>query len=74
MKDTRHYVLCIDNEGLEASLETRKIYVALTDPKSAQHGLIRVVDESGEDYLLPADQFVEVELPEAAREAFPKAA
>jgi hypothetical protein len=74
MKDTHHYVVCIDNKGLEASLEPRKIYVALTDPSVAEHGLIRVLDESGEDYLLPAEHFVEVELPEAAREAFPKAA
>ena len=74
MKENHHYVICIDNEGLEASLEARKIYVAFTDPSASDHGLIRVVDESGEDYLLPAERFVEVELPEAAREAFPRAA
>ena len=46
-------VVCVDNEGYPASLERRKIYVALPDAAAEKHGLIRVVDESGEDYLYP---------------------
>jgi hypothetical protein len=45
--------VCVDNEGYPASLERRKIYVALPDAAAEKHGLIRVVDESGEDYLYP---------------------
>ena len=50
---TQQLVVCIDNEGYPASLGRRKIYVALRDAAADQHGLIRVVDESGEDYLYP---------------------
>jgi len=46
-------VVCVDNEGYPASLDRRKIYVALPDAAAEKHGLIRVVDESGEDYLYP---------------------
>jgi hypothetical protein len=56
-------VICVNNEDYPASLEQRKIYQALPDRKAAIHGLIRVIDESGEDYLYPADWFVPVTLP-----------
>ena len=59
------YVVCVKNEGYPASLERRKIYQALSDSQAAAHNLIRVVDESGEDYLYPADYFVAVTLPQA---------
>ena len=52
-------------EGYSASLEPGKLYRALADEDAAQHGLVRVVDESGEDYLYPADRFARVELPPA---------
>jgi hypothetical protein len=53
----RYYVLCIGNEGYEVSLEPRKIYVAIPDPDAESHDQIRVIDESGEDYLFPASYF-----------------
>jgi hypothetical protein len=57
------YVICIDNDGYRASLEPLKLYMALPDGEP-ELGLIRVVDESGEDYLYPATAFVEVALPQ----------
>ncbi len=65
----RRLVICLDNTGYEASLERRKIYVALPDPVAAPHKYIRVIDESGEDYLYPAKFFVEADLPRTARRA-----
>jgi len=64
------YVLCIKNKGYPASLEVRKVYRAVADPEAAQHGLLRVVDESSEDYLYPRDFFVPISLPKAAEAAF----
>ena len=57
------------NDGYAASLELRKLYPALDDPFADAHGMIRVVDESGEDYLYPSKWFVAVELPAVARRA-----
>jgi hypothetical protein len=68
-RTARHLVLCLNNEGYEASLETRKIYVSLTDAAAAEHGLLRVIDESGEDYLYPKTFFAAVELPPSLRRA-----
>lgn len=68
------FAVCIDNEGYPASLEPRKIYRILPDKKGAKHGLIRVVDESGEDYLYPERFFVPIKLPQAAKEVFVHAA
>ena len=58
------FVLCIRNDGA-ADLEPRKVYQALPDPAAAKEGLVRVIDESGEDYLYPADYFVPLRLPVA---------
>jgi hypothetical protein len=63
------FVVCISNEGYPASLETRKLYQELPDPDAAKRGLLRVVDESGEDYLFPKTMFVPLELSGEAREA-----
>lgn len=52
------YVVCIRNDGVPASLEVRKIYQALPDADAGQSGMVRVIDESGEDYLYPQDWFV----------------
>jgi hypothetical protein len=57
------FVLCVRNAGYPASLETRKLYSTLPDASAAKYNLIRVVDESGEDYLYPADYFVALRLP-----------
>lgn len=66
---TKRFVVCVKNEGYALSLETRKIYVALFDPIADKHKQIRVIDESGEDYLYPKNFFVPLELPHAVRRA-----
>jgi len=63
----RRFVLCVDNTGYPASLEVRKVYRVLPDAAAARHGLVRVIDESGEDYLYPEKFFVRIEVPKAAR-------
>lgn len=68
------FAVCIDNEGYPASLDLRKIYRVLPDKKAAKHSLMRVVDESGEDYLYPERFFVPIRLPQALKEAFLHAA
>ena len=50
------YVMCIDNTNYSASLEIRKVYDAIEDTQAASHSMVRVIDESGEDYLYP-DKF-----------------
>ena len=62
-RSPKRYVVCINNAGYPASLELRKIYRCLTDSTAARHGLLRVIDESGEDYLYPDSFFVVIELP-----------
>lgn len=57
------FAICTDNEGYEASLELRKLYEVLPDDDAQRHAQIRVVDESGEDYLYPAASFTPVSLP-----------
>jgi hypothetical protein len=59
-KASQQLVICIDNEGYPVSLEKRKIYVALRDPAAEKHGQLRVIDESGEDYLYPKIYFLTV--------------
>jgi len=71
-KTETRFVLCIRNEDCE-DLEPRKIYQVLPD-ESADDGYIRVIDESGEDYLYPQDYFVPIELPQAAQKALLSAA
>jgi hypothetical protein len=58
-------VICVQNEGYEASLELLKLYPVLEDEFASQHGMVRVVDESKEDYLFPSEYFVAVDLPQA---------
>ena len=59
------YVVCVRNDDYPASLELRKLYRVLEDDFAGKHGMVRVVDESGEDYLYPNDFFVQVDLPAA---------
>src|SRR4030095_15363781 len=62
------FAVCINNAEYPASLELHKIYQVLPDEEAARDGDIRVIDESGEDYLYPADSFVVIEVPrETAR-------
>ena len=56
------FLLCVDNHGYEASLELRKLYEVLPDKDAERHGQIRIIDESGEDYLFPATYFAPVRL------------
>lgn len=63
------FVLCVRNTGYPASLETRKLYSTVPDAPAARHNLIRVIDESGEDYLYPADYFVALRLPANVKSA-----
>lgn len=72
-KPPKRFVVCVRNKGYEASLERNKIYLVRPDPDAEKDGDIRVVDESGEDYLYPADWFVAVEVPKAAQASLLKA-
>ena len=54
------WTVCIKNSGYEASLETRKLYKVEDDPKAESIGMIRVIDESGESYLYPAEMFAPI--------------
>jgi hypothetical protein len=62
--------MCIDNEGHLASLEKYKVYRIIPDKDAERHGDLRIVDESGEDYLFSARRFVVVDLPPKAKRAF----
>jgi hypothetical protein len=62
-------LLCVKNDTYPASLEVRKVYQELPDPDDSAKGFVRVIDESGEDYLYPADYFVAIDLPKAAVDA-----
>jgi hypothetical protein len=53
----KQLVVCTDKKGYAVSLEKRKIYISLRDAAAEKHGLLRVVDESGEDYLYPKKSF-----------------
>lgn len=63
------FLLCVAAGDYPASLEPRKVYRTLPDTAAAAKGLVRVVDESGEDYLFPQALFVAVDLPRAAADA-----
>ena len=64
------FVICIKNEDYPASLELRKIYQVILDISANEHQYIRIIDESGEDYLYPMDYFVPIKLPELAKNIF----
>ena len=67
------YVVCVDNGDYPASLELHKIYRALPDEDAARDGDLRVIDESGEDYLFPANYFAPITVPEKVKMSFLKA-
>jgi len=70
----QQFVICIQNEDYPASLEKRKLYQVIPDADAEQQGQLRVIDESGEDYLYPKDCFVAVKLPGATEQAVIEAA
>ncbi len=72
-KQATHFVLCIRSEDCE-DLEARKVYRLLPDETATRDGYVRVIDESGEDYLYPQDYFVPIELPQEAEKALLSAA
>ncbi|MBE2197150.1 MAG: hypothetical protein IAE79_00980 [Anaerolinea sp.] len=59
---TQRFVVCLNNEGYEASLEVGKLYRLVPDEKAAMHGYMRVIDESGEDYAYTTDRFLLLDL------------
>jgi hypothetical protein len=59
----KQFALCVQNRGHKASLEIRKIYQIIPDDEAANHGMVRIIDESGEDYLYPDRFFVNVSIP-----------
>ena len=63
----KRFVLCLSNRGFRDALIPRKVYLQLPDERASQHGLVRVVDESGEDYLFPTQLFAPIELPPEIR-------
>jgi len=69
-KPAQKFAVCVSNEDYEASLELHKIHRVLPDEDAAVDSDIRVIDESGEDYLYPADWFVFIELPRALEKSF----
>ena len=68
-KREARFLLCVENGEYAASLEPRKVYQVLSNARAARHGLLRVIDESGEDYLYPEEYFVPIKLPQAAEKA-----
>ncbi len=63
------FVVCINNTDYSASLEIRKIYQVVPDSQANNHHQIRIIDESGEDYLYPSDYFMALELSEPLQQA-----
>ena len=67
------FVVCLDNSAYEASLELHKIYAVVPDADAAQDCDLRIIDESGEDYLYPASRFVAIQVPKGLERALRKA-
>lgn len=67
-------LICIDNSKFPASLEKRKIYEVVPDPEAERLGQVRVIDESGEDYLYPCSLFIDAKLPKSVQAAVIEAA
>ena len=66
---SKQLVVCINNEGYPASLEKRKIYVSLREPAAEKRGLLRIIDETGDDYLYPKVLFRPIALPQSIKKA-----
>ena len=73
-KSQKKFVLCVSNDKYPASLEVRKVYQHIPDLKAQSHGQIRVIDESGEDYLYPSDIFIAIDVPQEATRVFARGA
>jgi hypothetical protein len=66
---TVRFAVCVNNDGYPASLELHKIYRVLPDISARADGDLRILDESGEDYLYPAERFILIELPQAVEKS-----
>ena len=66
---SKQLVVCVNNEGYAVSLEKRKLYVTLRDAAAEKHGLIRIIDESGSDYIYPKGLFRPIALPQSVKKA-----
>jgi len=73
-KPNAKFAVCVNNADYPASLELHKIYRVLPDADAEADGDVRVIDESGEDYLYPSEYFVPIDLPRAVEESFLRAA
>jgi hypothetical protein len=71
---SKQFVVCINNHGFPTSLEKRKIYVLLRDALAEKRGLVRIIDESGSDYLYPKTLFRSIALPQSVKKAVLSAA
>lgn len=65
----REFIICVNNREYEASLELWKVYMAIRDDHAKKQKLVRVIDESGEDYLFPSDYFIPITLPKVVQDA-----
>ena len=65
----RQLVVCVRNDGYDVSLELRKIYVSIEDDDAKAHRMVRVIDESGDDYLYPQRLFLPISLPQPVHRA-----
>lgn len=68
-RSEKNFAVCVNNKGYPASLELRKLYQVIPDEEAAKLGQIRVVDESGENYLYPGQYFAPVRLPQDTERA-----
>jgi len=68
MSQTTHFAICIQNGEYDGTLQLRKVYEVLEDPVAAERNYVRVIDESGEDYLYPRTWFVPVSIPESVEQ------
>jgi hypothetical protein len=68
MNETKHFAICIHNGEYAGALELRKVYEVLEDAAAEARNYVRVIDESGEDYVYPASWFVTVALPESVEQ------
>ncbi|HEY5837924.1 MAG TPA: hypothetical protein VIT19_02735 [Pyrinomonadaceae bacterium] len=67
MKQKTQFAVCLNNKGYKASLEVGKLYRVIRDQQAEVHGLVRVVDETGEDYAFAADRFASMDVPPAVQ-------
>lgn len=66
----QYFVVCVNNQNYPTSLEVKKIYQFIPDEQATHHQMIRVIDESNENYLYPADHFVVIQLPQSVKQLF----